>query len=262
MTAQALEQFADENGFKFKKITRMPLEGDGTIRKKVSKVYNHLVDNEEWMEDLHAADVIFVASHSQGAIVSTHLVHRLIEDGHILTSRSVDDLAKSAASIAAGGAAAVSTTQAQRVFLLALCGIHLGPLRYLKTSSLQLYIQYVENAAARELFEFQNYIFALRNVMEHGAKVVYIASLNDQVVPIYSGLFTAASHPRILRALYIDNDAYHSFDLPSDLLILLIRNLRVAPSDRGALRFADIVRRLPPPSCDRGAHEYVAGVES
>ncbi|KAI0820537.1 hypothetical protein BC628DRAFT_1330211 [Trametes gibbosa] len=252
MTAQALEQFADENGFKFKKITRMPLEGDGTIRKKVSKVYNHLVDNEEWMEDLHAADVIFVASHSQGAIVSTHLVHRLIEDGHILTSRSVDVLAKSAASIAAGGAAAVSTTQAQRVCLLALCGIHLGPLRYLKTSSLQLYIQYVENAAARELFEFQdtesklskNYIFALRNVMEHGAcfsfcklcaKVVYIASLNDQVVPIYSGLFTAASHPRILRALYIDNDAYHSSDFLSNLLILLIRILNAGLSDRGLL---------------------------
>lgn len=40
------------------------------------------------------------------------------------------------------------------------------------------------------------------------AKMVYVASLNDQVVPIYSGLFTAASHPRILRALYIDGDAY------------------------------------------------------
>jgi hypothetical protein len=39
-------------------------------------------------------------------------------------------------------------------------------------------------------------------------KMVYIASLNDQVVPLYSGLFTAASHPLILRALYIDGDAY------------------------------------------------------
>lgn len=38
--------------------------------------------------------------------------------------------------------------------------------------------------------------------------MVYIASLNDQVVPIYSGLFTAVSHPLILRALYIDGDAY------------------------------------------------------
>ncbi|KAI0640859.1 hypothetical protein C8Q79DRAFT_1003960 [Trametes meyenii] len=244
MTSRALEQFAEENGFKFKKISRMPLEGDGTIRKKVSRVYNHLVNNEEWMEDLHAADVIFVASHSQGAIISTHLVDRLIEDGHILTSRSVDTLARSAAALAAGGVASVPTTQAQKVCLLALCGIHLGPLRYLKTSSLlQPYIQYVENAAARELFEFQdtesklskNYIGALRNVMDHGAKVVYVASLNDQVVPIYSGLFTAASHPRILRALYIDNDAYHSSDFLSNLLILLIRIMNAGLSDRGLL---------------------------
>ncbi|EIW57049.1 uncharacterized protein TRAVEDRAFT_151682 [Trametes versicolor FP-101664 SS1] len=244
MTAQALERFAEENSFKFKKITRMPLEGDGTIRKKVLRVYKHLINNEEWMEDLHAADVIFVASHSQGAIISTHLIDRLIEDGHILTSRSVDVLAKSVASIAAGGAAAVPATQAQKVCLLALCGIHLGPLRYLKTSSLlQPYIQYVENPAARELFEFQdtesklskNYVGALRNIMDHGAKVVYVASLNDQVVPIYSGLFTAASHPRILRALYIDNDAYHSSDFLSNLLILLIRILNAGLSDRGLL---------------------------
>jgi hypothetical protein len=42
----------------------------------------------------------------------------------------------------------------------------------------------------------------------HQVKMVFIASLNDQVVPLYSGLFTAASHPLILRALYIDGDAY------------------------------------------------------
>ena len=42
----------------------------------------------------------------------------------------------------------------------------------------------------------------------HQIKMLYVASLNDQVVPIYSGLFTAASHPLILRALYIDGDAY------------------------------------------------------
>lgn len=38
--------------------------------------------------------------------------------------------------------------------------------------------------------------------------MVYIASLNDQVVGLYSGLFTSVSHPLILRALYIDGDAY------------------------------------------------------
>lgn len=39
-------------------------------------------------------------------------------------------------------------------------------------------------------------------------KMVYVASLNDQVVPLYSGLFTAVEHPLILRALYIDGDVY------------------------------------------------------
>jgi len=38
--------------------------------------------------------------------------------------------------------------------------------------------------------------------------MVYIASLNDQVVGLYSGLFTSATHPLILRALYIDGDVY------------------------------------------------------
>ena len=46
------------------------------------------------------------------------------------------------------------------------------------------------------------------DIRSHQVKMVYTASLNDQVVPLYSGLFTAASHPLILRALYIDGDVY------------------------------------------------------
>lgn len=127
------------------------------------------------MEDLHAADAIFVAAHSQGCIVATHLLDRLVRDGHILTSRSVDTLKKAAAAVVPGGAAP-AVSQAQRIGFLALCGIHLGPLRYFGTSSLlQPYIQvrmpslapaeplgmltviyqYFEHASARELLEFQ-----------------------------------------------------------------------------------------------------------
>ena len=70
------------------------------------------------------------------------IIDHLLDDGHILTSRSVDTLAKTAAAIAAGGQPVMPTAQAQKICLLALCGIHLGPLRYLKTSSLlQPYIQ-------------------------------------------------------------------------------------------------------------------------
>jgi len=244
MTCSALEKFEEEHGVKFKKITKIPLEGDGTIPRKVSRVHAHLFENKDWVEDLHAADVIFVATHSQGSIVSTHLLDKLIREGHILTPRNVDILNTTAAAIAPGGSISVSSSRTQKVCCLALCGIHLGPLRYLKTSSLlQPYIQYFENAAARELFEFQDtetetskeYVKALRTVMDHGAKMVYIASLNDQVVPIYSGLFTAAYHPRILRALYIDGDAYHSSDFLSNLLVLLLRIMNTGLSDSGLL---------------------------
>ncbi|GJE96161.1 hypothetical protein PsYK624_123540 [Phanerochaete sordida] len=246
MTCAALEQFEEAHGFRFQKITKMPLEGDGTIERKVAKVHEHLLSNDEWKEDLHAADVIFVATHSQGSVVSTHLIAQLLNEGHILTQKNMDIITRTAATVAPGG---VSPSQparakAQRICCLALCGIHLGPLRYLRTSSLlQPYIQYFENAAAHELFDFQNtesevsrsYVKALNTVMDHGTKMVYVASLNDQVVPIYSGIFASAAHPRILRALYIDGDAYSSSDFLSNLLVLLIRIRNSGLSDSGLL---------------------------
>ena len=83
--------------------------------------------------------------------------------------------------------------------------------------------------------------------------MLYIASLNDQVMPIYSGLFTAISHPLILCALYIDGDSYKfvfilqtndidwllnacsSSDFLSNLLVLLIRILNSGISDSGLI---------------------------
>ncbi|KAI0085511.1 hypothetical protein BDY19DRAFT_896356 [Irpex rosettiformis] len=246
LTCVALEKFEEDHGFKFEKITRIPLEGDGTIERKVAKNHAHLIGNEEWVNDLHAADVIFVAAHSQGTVVAVHLIDKLIKDGHIMTERNAEIIAQAAAQVAPPGVTlpSASTTRTQKICCLALCGIHLGPLRYLKTSSLlQPYFQYFENAAARELFDFQDtesevskkYVKALTSVMDHGTKMVCLASLNDQVVPIYSGLFTAASHPRILRALYIDGDAYHSSDFLSNLLVLLIRIMNSGLSDSGLL---------------------------
>ncbi len=91
------------------------------------------------MNDLHAADAILVATHSQGSIVSTHLLDRLIREKHIKTS--TDLLASASAALAPGGTSSAGPS-AQRVCCLALCGIHLGPLRYLSSSSLlQPYIQ-------------------------------------------------------------------------------------------------------------------------
>ncbi|KAG8215546.1 hypothetical protein J3R82DRAFT_9208 [Butyriboletus roseoflavus] len=239
--ADALDIFQGEHKVKLDKVTKIPLEGEGTINRRVERLYQNLIGNKEWIDDLHDADAIFVATHSQGSVVSTHLLDRLIVDRHIHTALNAD--ASIPASVIAAGPVA-SVRPPQRICCLALCGIHLGPLRYLSTSSLlQPYIQYFESTAARELFEFQNmgsaisrdYVRALRNVLDNGIKMVYIASLNDQVVGLYSGLFTSVSHPLILRALYIDGDAYHPSDFLSNLLVLLLRIRNAGLSDGGLL---------------------------
>ncbi|KAL0580872.1 hypothetical protein V5O48_001164 [Marasmius crinis-equi] len=239
MMVQALEEFQEVHGVKLEKVTKIPLEGEGTIDRRVEKLYNNLLSNQEWMSDLHNADAIFVATHSQGSVVSTHLLDRLIRDRHIRTSKN----AAGTEGLADLGINMIPM-KPQKVCCLALCGIHLGPLRYLSSSALvQPYLQYFESAAARELFDFQDtesevsksYVKALENVVNNGTKMVYVASLDDQVVPIYSGLFTSASHPLILRALYIDGDAYTSSDFLSNLLVLLLRVLNCGLSDSGLL---------------------------
>jgi hypothetical protein len=140
----------------------MPLEGEGTISHRVDKyvprmpspchlpnsnhdtrrLYTTLTKNNSWMADLRAADVIFVATHSQGSIVSTHLLDRLIRDGYVrppTVPGSPSAVAASAQATAAGvsGAGAVGQMALpQRICCVALCGIHMGPLRYLNSSSM------------------------------------------------------------------------------------------------------------------------------
>ncbi|KAG9126379.1 hypothetical protein FRC07_003654 [Ceratobasidium sp. 392] len=206
MGVEALRQFAEKHGVNLESAVPMPLEGEGTIERRVSKLYDDLLKHPQW------ADMVLVATHSQGSIVSTHLIARLISDGHIRTRSNRD-----AVNRATEQTGVLPPIAPHRVCCLAMCGIHMGPLYSLNSSSLaQPYLQWFESQAARELFEFQNtdsevsrnYVAALSTALDHGTKFVYIASLNDQVVPIYSGTFVAASHPLILRGLFLDGDAY------------------------------------------------------
>lgn len=94
------------------------------------------------MADLANADVIFVATHSQGSVVSAHLLDRLIRDGHIRPSAHPDSLVAVATEAVTAGGSVSGPLKTQRVCCLALCGIHLGPLRYLTSSSFtKSYIQ-------------------------------------------------------------------------------------------------------------------------
>ena len=97
------------------------------------RLYNNLVTNTEWMTDLYEADVIFFAAHSQGSIVSTELLDRLLAEGHINT-RPIVPIATSPADVVILPPSVPKTTKVQRVCVLAICGIHLGPLSYLSGS--------------------------------------------------------------------------------------------------------------------------------
>ncbi|QRV99542.1 hypothetical protein RhiJN_27561 [Ceratobasidium sp. AG-Ba] len=222
MGVEALRQFAEKQGLNLESVVPMPLEGEGTIERRVTKLYDDLLKHPQWLADLHRADMVLVATHSQGSIVSTHLIARLISDGHIRTKSNREAVNR--------------VTEKSELFrqsrLIACAALRCVP-----------YLQWFESQAARELFEFQNtdsevsrnYVAALSTALDHGTKFVYIASLNDQVVPIYSGTFVAASHPLILRGLFLDGDAYSSSDFLSNLLVLLLRVKNAGLDEHGLI---------------------------
>lgn len=132
-------------------------------------------------------------------------------------------------------------------------GVHLGPLSWLTNSSVvKPYLTYFENAAAQELFEFQvrrdlrylhqalvtdsqptsgtffhnqdtesvtskRYAEALSSTLDAGTKYIYVSSLADQVVPVYSAIHASAHHPNILRAMHVDGAAYQLSRTPHSL---------------------------------------------
>lgn len=194
-------------------ITMIPLEGDGTVSDRLGRLYMNLMQREEWVAALNGADRILVASHSQGTIVAAMLVSRLIHEGEVH-----------------GG----------RVAMLNMCSVSQGPFASLYNSWTVPAYLYFETQAARELFEFQKpgsapslqYLECLQHILNAGVKMLFIASLNDQVVPLYSALFSSLSHPNILRSIFIDGQAFEaSADFMTNLAVFTakVRNAGLHP---------------------------------
>ncbi|GAC99108.1 putative protein of unknown function [Pseudozyma hubeiensis SY62] len=199
-------------------ITAISLQGDGKVADRVDRLFSELISRPNWVNDLKTADAIFLSAHSQGAIVATQLLARLIEQRHV-------------------------RAESTRICLLAMCGIHHGPFAHLKSSITASYINYFETAAAKELFEFQSsstavaqqYTAALKIVLDAGTKCVYVGSTDDNVVPIYSALNSSNNHPSILRALYIDGQAFPKVDFLTNLLVLCVAVRNAGLSDHNLL---------------------------
>ncbi|CAO1629298.1 unnamed protein product [Parajaminaea phylloscopi] len=210
-------------------ITMIPLSADGTVSARVDRSFAALLSHKEWVQHLKEADAVIFACHSQGCIVGTTLLARLIEQKLLDPRRT-------------------------RTAVLAMCGVHAGPFEHLRTTVVSSYLNYFETAAAKELFEFQTsaslvskaYEHALKVVLDSGTKVLLVASTDDQVVPLHSALFASATHPSILRALYIHGNTFPRLDFLTNMLTFCVgvRNAGLSDHDLLALLSASVAGSL------------------
>lgn len=252
MMHDAVQSYLEAHDVGSFNIQAIALEGQGEVEDRVNKLYNQLVGRDSWIQAIARADAVFVATHSQGSVVSIQLLARLLDQGLIVGSQT---------------------------HLLAMCGIAEGPFVYLYQSmALAPYFNYLESAPgtfpflssslstaltshspqlasssssrtpsrslpssfemrtsprSSSLTYFHSFrsLLSLRLVLNGGIKITAIGSINDQVVPLYSALFAGVSHPAILRAIFIDGDAFRTSDFLANLVVFSARLRNAGLSD-------------------------------
>ncbi|KAH0490377.1 hypothetical protein TgHK011_001848 [Trichoderma gracile] len=126
-------------------------------------------------------------------------------------------------------------SQGVPVGVCAMAGVALGPFPDYKSSILM--------GSVAELWEFgdpqssnsQRFEACLKRVVEFGARITFVGSIDDQLVPMESAVYSPANHPYIYRAVFIDGRV-HAPDFISHLIgfALKLRNLGI--SDHGLIR--------------------------
>jgi len=180
--ASAIKSWCEERGWHDVEIEKVALEGEGFIQERVDTLWKLLLN---WIEHIRQADFILIAAHSQGVPVAIMLIAKLISFGCV---------------------------NAARVGVCAMAGVNLGPFAEYRTRMF--------GASALELFDFSNpesavstkYMTALDEVLKFGVRVVYVGSIDDQLVSLESSTFSNISHPYIYRAVFIGG-RLHSPDL-------------------------------------------------
>ncbi|KAI1502335.1 mitochondrial protein from FMP27-domain-containing protein [Biscogniauxia marginata] len=205
--AEAIRRWADRHGCAECEIEKVALEGEGKIADRVDNLWKLLLN---WIEHIRRADLIVVACHSQGVPVGLMLLAKLIDLGIITTAR---------------------------IGVCAMAGVSLGPFPDYKSGMGMLM------GSAAELWQFadpeseisKRYEHALEVVVNHGGRITYVGSIDDQLVPMESAVYSPASHPYIYRAVFVDG-RIHAPDFIAHLVgfALKLRNLGI--SDHGLIR--------------------------
>lgn len=79
MMHDAVHSFLEDRDIGAFNIQAIALEGQGEVEHRVDKLYEQLVARKEWLQAIKMADAVFFATHSQGAIVTTQLIARLLD---------------------------------------------------------------------------------------------------------------------------------------------------------------------------------------
>ena len=151
--AAAIQRWAQNQGYQCE-VEKIALEGEGRIAERISLLWNLLLN---WIEKIRRADFVMIACHSQGVPVAMMLVAKLIEYGCVHDTR---------------------------IGVCALAGINLGPFADYKS-------RWIGGSAA-ELFDFarldsqvsKDYEAALGTALKSGVRVVYVGSIDDQLVSL------------------------------------------------------------------------------
>lgn len=154
LCAEAIRRWTDAHGSPDCEIEKVALEGEGRISDRVDNLWKLMLN---WIDHIRNADFIILACHSQGVPVSIMLLEKLIDLGIITNAK---------------------------IGVCAMAGVALGPFPDYKSSILM--------GSAAELWEFgnpqssnsQRFEASLKRVLDYGARVTFIGSIDDQLVPM------------------------------------------------------------------------------
>lgn len=156
--ASAIQRWTQHQGYSCE-IERVALEGEGKIAERVGLLWKLMLN---WIEKIRRADFVMIACHSQGVPVAMMLVAKLIAFGCVNSAK---------------------------IGVCAMAGVNLGPFADYKSRWI--------SGSAGELFDFalsdsqvsKDYEVALEVALRFGVKIVYVGSIDDQLVSLEVGMF-------------------------------------------------------------------------
>lgn len=183
-------------------ISKIALEREGEIFERVNFFFDVM---KNWSKEINQADFIYFVCHSQGSPVTMLLLAQLIDAGliNLDNTRFFNE-----------GDVPFSTDK-KIISILAMAGINNGPFYGADQTLFVRAYQRIEKESLRELFQFQKpdslvsqrLIRSIRIIVGSNVKIVFVGSINDQLVPLYSSMCLFASHPNFFRATFIDRSS-------------------------------------------------------